>query len=411
MLVVFFFVTVSAAIIQAVTIGALSEYSSSRGLVASRFAYVAAEAGVEDILYRLKNVKVVPSALTMVLNGATSTITVTSPATEKEIFATGNADGHVRKLYMKTVQGEGVDFNYGVQIGDGGLVMENSSSVNGNVNSSGPITGGGNVVRGDVISAGPSGSVSGIHATSSIYAHTITNSTIDKDAYYQTISGSSVAGVSYPGSPDQATSTLPIDDALVTDLENEAAAGGTISSPCPYIISSDTTIGPKKINCDLEINDDTVTLTGPIWVNGNIDIKNTAIIRASSSLGSQSVAMIADKATNRTTSSKVSLQNSATFYGSGTAGSYIMLLSQNNSAELGGSEKAIDVKNSVSGALLVYAGHGEVTLENNVNLKEVSAYKLRLKNSATVVYETGVASPLFSGGPSAGWNVEVWSEY
>ena len=266
-------------------------------------------------------------------------------------------------------------------------------------------------MRGDVISAGPNGLVSGIHATSSVYAHTITNSTIDKDAYYQTISGSSVVGVSYPSSPDQATSTLPIDDALVTDLENEAAAGGTISSPCPYIISSDTTIGPKKINCDLEINDDTVTLTGPIWVNGNIDIKNTAIIRASSSLGSQSVAMIADKATNRTTSSKVSLQNSATFYGSGTAGSYIMLLSQNNSAELGGSEKAIDVKNSVSGALLVYAGHGEVTLENNVNLKEVSAYKLRLKNSATVVYETGVASPLFSGGPSAGWNVEVWSEY
>src|SRR3989338_10211740 len=240
LLVVFFFVTVSAAIIQTVTVGALSEHSSSRGLVASRSAHMVAEAGVEDILYRLKNVKVVPSSLTMVLNGATSTVTVTSPATEKEIFATGNASGHVRKLYMKTVQGEGVDFNYGVQIGAGGLIMERNSSVNGNVNSSGPITGGGNVVRGDVISAGPSGSVSGVHATSSIYAHTITNSTIDKDAYYQTISGSSVAGVSYPGSPDQATSTLPIDDALVTDLENEAAAGGTISSPCPYIISSDT---------------------------------------------------------------------------------------------------------------------------------------------------------------------------
>src|SRR3989344_2148337 len=104
--------------------------------------------------------------------------------------------------------------------------------------SSGPIMGhNSNIVRGDVISAGPSGLADGIHATSSVYAHTISNSNIDKDAYYTTISGTNVGGVSYPGSPDQATSSLPISDAKIDEWKAEALAGGTYSSPCPYTIS------------------------------------------------------------------------------------------------------------------------------------------------------------------------------
>ena len=86
------------------------------------------------------------------------------------------------------------------------------------------------------------------------------------------------------------------------------------------------------------------------------------------------------------------------------------MLSQNKDAEQGGSEQAIDVKNSVNGDLLVYAGHGEIRLQNSINVKEVSAYRIRLKNSAEVRYETGVASLIFTAGPTGGYTLDKWRE-
>ena len=218
--------------------------------------------------------------------------------------------------------------------------MENSSQIAGNVFSSGPIAGeNSNLVKGDIISAGPAGTINGVHATGTVYAHSISNSDIDKDAYYATISNTTVDGVEYPNSPDQATSSLAITDAMI-EAWKAAAAVSVISSPCPYNIKDDITIGPVKINCNLEISGSpTITIAGPVWVNGNIEIDNSPTIKLASSLGANSVAVIADNPSNRTTSSKIELGNSTQFQNSGTEGSYILFVSQNNSAQNGGSEK------------------------------------------------------------------------
>ena len=300
----------------------------------------------------------------MSLDGYFATTTVADISGAKEITATGTAAKMIRKSKVKLKSNNGVSFHYGVQVGEGGIIMENSSQVLGNVFSNGPIVGeNSNLVKGDVISAGPSGSVANSHATGTVYAHTISNSDIDKDAYYATISNTTVEGVSYPNSPDQATSSLPITDAMI-EAWKTAAAVATVSSPCPYEINSNITIGPVKINCDLEISGSpTVTITGPVWVKGNIEIENTAIVKLASSLGANSVAVIADNPANRTTGSKIELKNSAQFQNSGTEGSYILFVSQNNSAQGGGSEKAITMENSASGDILVYASHGEVHLK------------------------------------------------
>jgi hypothetical protein len=270
------------------------------------------------------------------------------------------------------------------------------------------VIGGNNYVRGEVISAGPTGLIRGIHATSSAYAHTIENSTIDKDAYYQSISGSTVIGTSYPGSADQPTTTLPISDEQIEAWEAQAEAGGTISSPCPYTISSSITIGPKKIDCDLEIsgNNYTITLTGPLWVNGSIDIKNSPTITINSSAGNAGVAIVADNPSNRTTSSKIDLDNSMTVEGTGAATSHVLFVSQNNSGELGGSEVAINLDNSAHGQLLVYSGHGIISLANSVSIREVSAWRIEAKNTAEIVYSTGLANALFTAGPGASWAVQ-----
>ena len=60
------------------------------------------------------------------------------------------------------------------------------------------------------------------------------------------------------------------------------------------------------------------------------------------------------------------------------------------------------MENSASGDILVYASHGEVHLKNSVSLEEVSAYKIRLSNSAQVIYKTGLANLLFLPARPAG---------
>ncbi len=412
LMVVTFLTFISLAVLYGVISPTVKNVSLSRGAINSAKSYYLAESGSEDAYYRLKSGKQLSGTEVLTLDGATATTTVADVGSnEKEIISVGDLLGGARKLKTSLTISSGASFNYGVQVGQGGFVMENSSSVLGNIYSNGTVSGSGsNIVKGDVVSAGSSGSVSGIHATSSVYARTISNSTIDGDAYYQNISGSTVSGTLHPNSPDQPVIGLPISDETISGWEADAETGGVVTSPCPYKIISNTIIGPKKINCDLEISGTpTVTLAGNVWVSGKIDIKNSPIIQVSSSLPGKTIAFIADNPSNRTSSSKIEIENSVTVNGSGE-GSYVLFISQNNSAESGGGERAIEVENSATGDILVYAGHGEVLLKNNISLKEITAYRVHLQNSAQVSYESGVASLLFTGGPGGGWNLNNWFE-
>ncbi len=272
---------------------------------------------------------------------------------------------------------------------------------------------GGNTITGTVVSAGPTGSVTRINAAStagSMYAKTITDSVITKDAYYQTISGSSVGGVSYPGSANQATSSFPISDETLDQWEADAAAGGVITTPCPYQVTSTVTLGPVKINCDLEIsNDGVVNLAGMVWVKGDVSMKNTSTVNISPSISSHTAAIISDDPANRNTKGKMDLSNSATFLGSGN-NSYVMLVSRNTSASAGGGEVGIEISNSINGKALMYAPYGLIEIQNNVSLKEATGWKLRLKNSSSVIYESGLANLLFTSGPSGGYQIDSWQE-
>ncbi len=408
-----FFTLISLSVMVGVVGPVVSGSRSSQTLRESKTSYILAESVLDDATYRLKTGKTIGSSDAITLNGQSATATIETTTDGKTVTAEGNVDQAVRSLQSKVTVGAGASFNFGMQADTGGIAMENNSSVSGNVYANGPITGANsNLVQGNAISAGPSGLVSGLHATGTAYAHTITNSTIDGDAYYQSLSVSVIGGTKHPGSLDQATTSLPISDNQVAAWEN-AATTTTITSPCPYKITNTATIGPAKINCDLEIsgNNYTLTLTGPVWVTGNINIKNGPTIKVDPSLGNEGVALIADNPSDRLTSSQIILDNSSTFFqGSGGNNSYIIMISQNKGAETGGSEVAIDVGNSASGALLVYAGHGEVLLHNSVALKQVSAYLIRLQNYANVTYETGLISALFNTGPSGGWHISSWGE-
>lgn len=147
---IFFFVVISVAIIQSATIGVISELKTYRSLATSKYSYIAAEAGIEDLYYRTVNNKQLPSgnSETLVLNNAVSTVTINPiSSSEKEFYSTGDASTRVRKLFMKTSKTSSPIFLYGAQVGRGGIVMSNNSHINatslgeGNVYSNGAITG------------------------------------------------------------------------------------------------------------------------------------------------------------------------------------------------------------------------------------------------------------------------------
>jgi len=413
---VFFFLGIMLAIALGFTSLASSQIDISRTKESGARSYFLAEAGQEDVVYRIKTGRSLSAQEVIFLAGdAATTSIVNSGDVERQVTSSGNVEDNKRTVRTLIDTSDEIDFNFGVHVGEGGAILENSSSVDGNLFSNGPVHGANqNIVKGSVISAGPSGLIDGVHATGTAYAHTILNAFIEGDAHYQVIDNTTVLGTEFPGSEDQTTSTLAIPDSKIEEWKTSAEAGGIIScdGDDEYTIKNDTTLGPVKINCDMEISGKPiVTLEGMVWVVGDVTIKNSATVRVSPSLVGKSLAIIADNPSNRLTSSRGRVENTTIFIGPSSDDSFILLISWNESAEMGGNEQAIEVSNQAdAGDLLVFAGHGEILLTNKMKLREVSAYRVRLRNTAEVIYKTGLANLLFDSGPGAGYKILDWKE-
>ncbi|MEK7133668.1 MAG: hypothetical protein AAB804_01195 [Patescibacteria group bacterium] len=428
-LILVFFTAIAVTVVTGVTAPIARELRIGSDLQLSKQSYFTAEAGGEDAYYRIRYNVPASFPLTLSLGGATTTVTVeTIDLSNKEIVSEGNARNHIRTVVKHITVADGFDFEFALQTGLGGISLNNNAMVNGNVYANGPVISSNtsanayNWVHGSVVSSGPSGYVNQVHATGTVYSHTIQNATIDRDAYYKTFSGATssvtVAGVKYPDSADQPPLPLPVSDTLVSQWESDAVLGGTVTcTGGTYTISASVIIGPKKIPCDLSIsgNNTIVTLRGAVWVTGNITIDGTGgagvQMKVDDSIGNKSVPVIADKPGYNDDSALITIAGNANFYGStGNTDSYVILISQNNSAENGGDDLAMNVVNGATGNLLTYAAHGQIKLQNNVNLREVTAYKISLFNNAVVNYSIGLAQTLFTSGAGGSWKVSKWKE-
>lgn len=427
---VIFFVVVSITMAIGLSTPVVREYITARDFEKSKGAYYLSEAGSEDALYRIKKGKTIGAQETLTLGGniATTTITIIS-GTEKLISSIGDIFTNTRRVKSTLLTSSGASFNYGVQAGAGGVYFMNNSTITGNLFSAGPVCGGGstgatcsggsgvNTVTGAVISTGTTGLNGTIariqnQSGSSMYSGTIKNSTISGSPYCTTISGSTPNTCQSLSSQPPADLPITIDN--ITNWETIAEIGGTATcnSGTDYLISSSVTIGPKKIPCRLEIsgNNTVVTLTGPIWVTKDIFIENDPTIRVDPSLTGQSVVMIADNPSNKTSESTITLENNPVFTGAPGGNSWVALISENMSASIGGANDAIALQNNAIGDLLLYARLGNISLQNNASVSEVTGYKISLQNNANVTYTTGLQNALFTSGPGGSWSIQDWKE-
>lgn len=407
-------------------------------------SFFLAEAGVEDVTFRIKTGKAVASSQSYSLNGGQATVITTDVAGAKEIAGAGNVHNAVRNI--KTVLRQGlssVGFPYGVQVDAGGLTMNESSKIDGlggavgNVYSDGPITGAsGATITGSATVAGSGGSASQVVVQGDLRVHAITSaSSICGDAYYTSIDAGSFSflnspqsntcplpltpGTGHPGSADSPVLALPISSSQIQQWKDDAALGGTINDNCGDSGAAECTIadtktlylGPKKIIGNLVLTKkQTLIITGTLYVTGSIRIESSsgATITCDPSYGPRSCMMVTD--------SWVHVKNNAIFQGSGSAGSFLMVLSTLSGCNGGTQTPActhhnggMDFHNNATGAIF-YSPYSMINLHNGVHMTELTAYKLQLDNNALVTYEQGLANLQFSSGPSGGWVIQSWQE-
>jgi hypothetical protein len=224
-----------------------------------------------------------------------------------------------------------------------------------------------------------------------VHAHTISGVTINKDAYYQLISNSTVKGTSYPNSDDPPPVNMPISASNISDWQSQAENAGISTgdiSGCPSLI------GPGKILGNISTGSNcTILVKTPVWITGNVTIGNSVILKMDPSIGASSGVIIVDGVTN--------FSNGDDLRGTGVSGSYLTLLSTYDSSTNG--LVAIGTGNSSITGIL-YAPFGIITLSNNATFKEAVAWQINMGTGTILTYDSGLISTFFSAGPGGSYS-------
>lgn len=338
-------------------------------------AIVLAEAGIERALWQLNQTAGSYTGESNTTLGTTGTFTVSianKSQTLKTITATGFVPNNSTPRAKQTIKvdalitSEIISFRYAVQVGNGGISMANSATINGTVFSNKPGT----------------NSIEGSGQTQ-----------INGDAYaVGTISTPSpfITGIKYE---NQTPTEMPtVDYQYWKDI---ATAGGTtVCSPTCSISGDNVEIGPRKYQGNLSIsNQAKVFVKGPVYVTGDVDVRNGGTeVNLDESFGSLSTALIID--------GDVNVEQGGAFNPtSANPKGYILVISLSNASD------ALTIRNSGANAVF-YALEGSAVLTQSATVNSLVAGSITMSQTAVLNYDTGLASTQFSSGPGASWIIK-----
>ncbi len=162
MIIVFFFVFISLTILIGIVAPTIREFRIANDNFNSKQSYFLSESGIEDVIYRMKNSFIFDEIETLVLGSSSAITTVTDlSGDQKRIDSLSDTNSRQRKVGIILTTSTGVSFNYGVHVGQGGVTLSGSGTINGNVYANGPITGdSSSIITGTAISANSPASAS-----------------------------------------------------------------------------------------------------------------------------------------------------------------------------------------------------------------------------------------------------------
>lgn len=344
-----------------------------------------AEAGVDYAVWKLNKTAGAytgPETITLGSTGA-FTVSITNVGSAfKKVTSTGyvpNAANPRAKQTIKVdvlIDTDTIAFRYAVQVGNGGVVMQNSATINGNVYSN-----------------APDGANKSIQGSGS--------SQINGEAW-------TVGTVSTPDPTlncttppckheNQPPSEMPNIDEKVAGWKTTAEAGGTTTcadTPALCNIDSNTAIGPQKYVGNLTIsNNAIVTVNGAIYITGNLSVSQGGTeINLNNNLGSQGVGFVVSGTLSISQGAKFNPTNA-------NPKGYIMVVTESTS------NSAMSIGQSGANAVF-YALNGGTQLSQTANVNALVAKSLTMQNSAALTYESGLASTQFTTGPGGSWEIK-----
>jgi len=373
----------------------------SGNVTRSNQAYFTAEAGIEDALLRIARGKNCPSSYSFSVEGSTTTIGISDIiGGSRTITSQGNFSNRIRKTQvvyqMSTAE---ASFFFGVQAGDGGIDMKNNAKIHGNIFSNGDIIGSNNSqVDNSVVVSGHHQINNGIIGGDALAYDCVSADISGKLTYVNSNSCTADGGIQQQADEIDPV-PLPITQGEINDWKAEAAGGDVIENDVTIsgaqslgAVQIGTPADPKTLTVDGALN-----MTGTIYVTGDATFNGTTYL--DSGYGSYSGVIVVD--------GKINIGNAGTLTGSGQVGSYILVLSTNNS--LDPSAPAIYVQNHGS-ASIFYTTSGLLYLKNKMSAREITGYKIQIDPNAEIFYESGLSDLRFSGGPGGAWKVASWKE-
>lgn len=238
-------------------------------------------------------------------------------------------------------------------------------------------------------------------STGDVWAHSVTNSTLQGTLSCQSGSSNNKS-CSVVADPDP--QPMPITDAHITKWEADALSGGTYGSTNLSLANNDAlSLGPKVINGNLTVGGNAVlTLTGAVYVKGTVSVSGNGVIRLASSYGANDGVLITDN--------PLTLTGNSAFQGSGTTGSYIVLLTTSTAGASGCvSPYAISLSGN-AGAVILAAPGGAIQLTSNASINNAVAYRMCIDSNASVSYDSGKASTNIDTGVTGQWSINSWQE-
>jgi len=340
---------------------------AARNIEFGEQAYFTAEAGNEDALLRfLDPDKGIPASYTLPVGATSTTVTRSTDLFGNEII-TSQSDVSSRARSVEIVLGLSPDstrFVFAAQIGNLGLQMDSNSGVDGAVFSNGDITGAANTdITGDASSGGTISSPN------------------------PTVGGTKKEG--------EDLIPLPNFDAAAWE-----AAANINSDPIigDHTLIGTVSFGPRKVVGNLTVDRNAnLTVTGPIYVTGNILIENRAELFLDESYGSGGTVVTAE--------GTFEFEGNTEVYGtSATPKGYMMAASTSTSLT------AIELNSNESQELILYAVNGTLVLNSNADVVSLAGEGIHLNSFANINYDLGITSYTFSAGGSGGFVISSWEE-
>jgi len=382
------------SVVVVVTTVFLSELQMTRGAGIIDDTYYAAESGLHEGLYRLiKN----PIETTHHLTLGNQSVTV-------------NVGANPLNPYQRTITAQAIDqFNHTRTV----EIIADTSSLAGGFDYAIQSTG-------DIKMEGGSKIVGDAYSNSAIIFQSGSNATITSHAYYQTIDSKIlVNGSTCPNAychPNAQPKELPLTDAEVTVWKNEIST--TLALNCrqasdsgpndTYCISGNQTLGIQKIDGGVHLENNAIlTLSGNIWITGNITFGNNITVVLDSSLGPSSAVIITDGIVDVGNNVMVCPTTPAPTC---NAQGFVIILSTNPSTS--DTAPAIYAANN-SSSIIFAAINGALRVKQNGALNAAASKNLHLEQNSTVTYNPLLAAFVVGtggGGQPIGTALGSWHE-